>query len=92
MEAVSIVLILTAQGAFWQGRIFKRQTQVLLIKLADDRRLRERGQDMLSDKIQKPNPQKRKLKGIILRSGTWIQKEHHQQRIKDIWWSSMEKF
>lgn len=41
MEEVSTDISLTAQGAFWQGQILKGQTQVLLIKLADDTRLRE---------------------------------------------------
>ena len=77
-----------------------KKADTSLIKLADDMKLRERGgiccliafKKVSAGQDDRPNPQERKLKGIFLRSGTWIQKEHRHQRIKDVWLSGMEKF
>ena len=100
MEEVSTDISLTAQGAFWQGQILKGQTQVLLIKLADDTRLRETGRAMLVDRIQKnlsrlewwAKATKKKVQRHHFEVWDLDTKEQHHQRIKDIWWASTKSF
>ena len=64
MEEVSIVISLTAEGAFWQGQILKGLTQVLLIKLADDMRLRETGAGYVGWQDSKGSQQARMMDQI----------------------------
>lgn len=61
-----------------------KKADTSFIKLADDMRLREIGgiccltafKRVSAGQNDRPNLQGRKLKGIFLMSGTWIQKEH----------------